>query len=340
MPEFEFAENLIWLWSVPAVAVLFILSRFIRRQKLSKIANRENLRKLLFRYSGIKAWVKFLLFAVCLALLVITYANPRAGTKLKDAKREGIDIVVALDISYSMLAEDVKPSRLELAKHSISKLLDKLESDRVGLIIFAGRANVLFPLTSDYGAAKMFLSTIDPEFISEQGTALGAAIDIAVNKFKTDQKQKKALLIISDGENHEDDAVESAENAAENGFVVYTIGMGSPDGAPIPVYRNGEISTYMKDDAGKTVISKLNADALGNIAKAGGGMFVRSYQTEPDLEQFISQIDKMEKSQFESKKFSQYQSKYQYFLIAALILLTIETILTRYKGKIMQILSI
>ncbi len=340
MPQFEYIEHLYWLLLIPAAGLLFGISRIIRRKKLGKYANKFNMKNLMQNYSKIKVYFKFALFLATLMLLVVSYANPRAGTKLKDAKREGIDIVIGLDISYSMLAEDTKPNRLERAKQAIVRLLDKLESDRVGLIIFAGRANVLFPLTSDYGAAKMFLSTIDPEFISEQGTALGEAITIATDKFKTDEKQKKALLIISDGEDHEENAVDAAKTAKEKGFVVYTIGMGSPEGSPIPIYHNGQITSYMKDDAGKTVISKLNADALRNIAIAGGGEFVRTYQTEPDLQQFLSQIDKMEKRQFESKKFSEFESKYQIFLFIGLLLIVFETILTKYKGKIMKILGL
>ena len=340
MPEFEYINHLYWLLLIPGIGLLFAASRLIRRNKLKKYASAYNLKQLIQNYSKTKVYFKLILFMLGLTLLTISYANPRAGTKLKEAKREGIDIVIALDISYSMLAEDIKPNRLERAKQAIVRLLDKLESDRVALIIFAGRANVLFPLTSDYSAAKMFLGTIDPEFISEQGTALGEAITIATDKFKTDEKQKKALLIISDGEDHEENAIESAEEAKEKGFVVYTIGMGSPEGSPIPIYNNQQISSYLKDDAGKTVISKLNPDALRNIAQAGGGEFVRTYQTEPDLQQFLTQIDKMEKRQFESKKFSEYESKYQIFLAFGLLLLVLETILTKYKGRIMKLLGI
>ena len=340
MPQFEFVNNLYWLIVIPIMILIFGIARYRRKIKLNKYANYQNLKQLLQNNSNTKVYFKLGLLLAAIALLVVSYANPIVGSKLKDAKREGIDIVIGLDISYSMLAEDIKPNRLERAKQAISRLLDKLESDRVGLIIFAGRANVLFPLTNDYAAAKMFLSTIDPEFISEQGTALAQAMDIAVDKFKTDEKHKKALLIISDGEDHEQNAVEAAEKAKQSGFVVYTIGMGSPEGAPIPIYRNQVVDSYMKDDNGKTVISKLNADALRNIAVAGGGQFVRTYQTEPDLAQFLKEIDKLDKQQFESKKYSEFESKYQLFLALALILLVFDAILTKYKGRIMQLLGL
>lgn len=336
MSEFEYINHLNWLWAIPAVTVLFIIYRIIRKRKLNKFIGKQNLPKFLANYSRFKDYLKFGLFIVALALVMITYANPRAGTKLSNAKREGIDIVIGLDISYSMLAEDIKPNRLERAKQAIIRLLDKLKGDRVALIVFAGRANVLFPLTTDYGAAKMFLSTIDPEFISEQGTAIGEAISIAADKFQTEQKHKKALLIISDGEDHEENAPDEAKKAKDKGFVLYTIAMGTPEGSPIPIYKNGSIETYLKDESGNTVISKLNPAALQNIAQAGGGIFVPSYQSEPDLQQFINQIDKLDKQQFEAKKYSEYESKYQYFLIGALALLLLDLLITRYKGRILS----
>lgn len=334
MPEFEFIERMNLLWILPAVIALFAFYRFIRKRRLNKFVGKNNVSKFLANYSKTKDYLKFALFIIALAVIIIAYTNPRAGTKLSNAKREGIDIVIGLDISYSMLAEDIKPNRLERSKQAIIRLLDKLDGgDRVGLIVFAGRANVLFPLTSDYGAAKMFLSTIDPEFISEQGTAIGEAISIATEKFQTEQKQKKALLLISDGEDHEENAEEEAEKAKKKGFIVYTIAMGTPEGAPIPTYKYGKIDSYIKDENGNTVISKLNPEALQGIAKAGGGIFVASHQSEPDLQQFINQIDKMDKQLFESKKYSEYESKYQYFLIIATALLLLDLLITPYRRK-------
>jgi Ca-activated chloride channel family protein len=340
MPDFENPQYLYLLSIIPFITFLFAIDRIRRRKALKLFYSSPNFAKQLNNYSKFKTYLKFVLKMCALALLIVALANPRAGKKLKEAKREGIDIVLALDISYSMKAEDLKPSRLERAKQAISRLLDKLQSDRVGLIVFAGSAKVMFPLTTDYSAAKMFLSVIDPEFVSEQGTAIGDAMDIAVQKFKTEEKQKKALIIISDGENHEDDAVEAAKKAAEKGFVVYTIGMGSPDGAPIPLSSGGDVRGYLKDEDGKTVVSKLNADALQEIAIAGGGSFIRTYQSEPDLQELINKIDKMEKKQFEAKKFSEYDSKYQYFAFASLILFAIETFISKYKGIFLKKMNI
>lgn len=339
MPEFEYNYILYFLLIVPLFSVIFIISRLWRRKLLSKFGSSSLLSTHILSESNFKTYLKFIIAMLGLSLLIISLANPRVGTKLKDAKREGIDIVIGLDISKSMTAEDVKPNRLERAKMSISNLLDKLETDRIGMIIFAGSANVLFPLTNDYSAAKLFLSTIDPEFISEQGTAIGEAINIASEKFKTNEKQKKALILITDGENHEDDALKSASEAADKGFVIFTVGIGSPEGAPIPIYNNGNISGYLKDEDGKTVISKLNPDILRELAEKGGGKFIRSFRTEPDLQDLIAQIDKMEKKQFESKKFAQYESKYQYFLISGLFLLILDAFIMFRKGRILKALN-
>ncbi len=339
MPEFEYSYVLYFLLLVPAFALIFILSRLWRRKLLSKFGNRDLLNSHIKSESGFKAYLKFILAMLGLIFLIITLANPRVGTKLNEAKREGIDIVIGLDISKSMTAEDVKPNRLERAKQSISNLLDKLETDRIGMIIFAGSANVLFPLTNDYSAAKLFLSTIDPEFISEQGTAIGEAISIASEKFKTNEKQKKALILITDGENHEDFAMTAASEAADKGFVIFTVGIGSLEGAPIPIYTNSNISGYLKDDDGKTVISKLNGDVLRELAEKGGGKFIRSFRTEPDLQDLINQIDKMEKKQFESKKFAQYDSKYQYFLLVSLFFFVLDALIMFRKGRILKALN-
>lgn len=333
MPEFEFIDRLSFLWLLPAIAILFAVYRLLRKRKLYKFVGKQNLKRFLVNYSKFKDYLKFILIFASIALLIVAYANPRAGTKLSDAKREGVDIVIGLDISYSMLAEDIKPNRLERAKQAIIRLLDKLDGDRVGLIVFAGRANVLFPLTTDYAAAKMFLTTIDPEFISEQGTAIGEAISIATEKFHTEKKQKKALLLISDGEDHEENAEEEAEKAKDKGFTIFTIAMGTPEGAPIPTDSYGNKDSYLKDDNGETVISRLHPEALQNIAKAGGGIFVATHQSEPDLQQFIEQMDKMDKQLFESKKYSEYESKYQYFLMAAIALLLLELLISKYKRR-------
>lgn len=331
MPDFQYPELLYSLFIVPVIVLFFVFFRWRRKKLLQKFGDYELVKSHIIKYSPIKSYLKFILAMLGLSLIIISAANPRVGSKLREAKREGIDIVLALDISKSMLAEDLKPNRLERAKHSISKLIDNLETDRVGMIIFAGGANVLFPLTADYAAAKMFLSTLDPEFISEQGTAFSEAINIAVDKFHTNEKQKKALIIISDGEDHDEESIEAAGKAADKGFVIFSIGVGSVEGAPIPIYSNGKITSYLKDDDGKTVISKLNEITLKNIAEKAGGSFIRYSITDPNLKELIDRIDKMEKKQYEMKKFEQYDNKFQYFLGAGLLLLLIDALLTTKK---------
>ncbi len=331
MPDFQYPELLYLLLAVPVVFLVFIFVRWRRRKLLRKFGDYELVKKHIKDYSPIKSYLKFILAMLGLSLIIISAANPRVGSKLREAKREGIDIILALDISKSMLAEDLKPNRLERAKHSIGRLIDNLETDRIGMIIFAGGANVLFPLTADYSAAKMFLSTLDPDYISEQGTAVSEAINIAAEKFHTNEKQKKALIIISDGEVHDEEAIEAAEKANEKGFIIHTVGVGSVEGAPIPIYSNGKITSYLKDDDGKTVISKLNETALKEIAEKAGGTFIRYSITDPNLKELIDKIDKMEKKQFEAKKFEQYDNKFQYFLAAGIIFLMIDLLISYKK---------
>ena len=333
MLEFEFVGRLWLLFLVPLIAYLFAISERKRRNSFKLLASQENFKRLVSGYSPKRDKIKFVLFVSALALLIVAWANPRVGTRLRDAKHEGTDIVIALDVSQSMMAQDVKPSRLEMAKHSISKLLDKLNEDRVALIIFAGRANVLFPLTSDFGAAKMFLSTVEPDFISEQGTAIAEALSIATRKFETDANAHKALILISDGEDHEQNAIDEAELARKTGFTVFTIGMGSPEGAPIPVTHDGIPFGWLKDEQGSTVISKLNADMLSKIASAGGGKFIRSYANEPDLNELTAGIATVGKSVYGSGKFSEYESFAPYLFVSAFLILIAECLIPRKKSR-------
>ena len=331
MLEFESAARLWFLLLIPLAAFLYEVAERQRKRDFNRLTSGENFPKMILRYSEKRDRIKFILYAVAFTLLITAWANPRVGTKLRDAKHEGTDIVIALDISRSMLAQDVKPSRLEMAKHSISKLLDRLGEDRVGLIIFAGRANVLFPLTADYSAAKMFLSTVEPDFISEQGTAIGEAIDIATRKFETDDNGNKALILISDGEDHESGAEENAETARNAGFTIFTIGMGSPQGASIPVYENGIQTGFLRDEYGNIVISRLDAKMLTKIASAGGGKFIRSYENEPDLGELISGISTVGKTVYGSSKFAEFESFAPYLIFPAFLLLIVEFLIPRRK---------
>jgi Ca-activated chloride channel family protein len=272
--------------------------------------------------------------------VIIGIVNPQSGTKLEEVKRKGADLMICLDVSNSMKAEDLKPNRLEKAKQSISKLVDKLEGDRIGIIVFGGEAYVQLPITTDYAAAKLFLESINTEMIPTQGTAIGAAIDLAVESFGKDEGKNKAILIITDGENHEDNAVKAAESAAEKGITIHAIGMGSVDGAPIPIYKNNVREGFRKDKEGNTVITKLDEKTLQEIATAGNGIFVRATNADAGLNYVLDAIGKLEKKEFESKMYSDYEDRFQWFIAAAFILLLIETFLTERKSKLYQQLNL
>lgn len=267
------------------------------------------------------------------ALLIIGIANPQTGSKLVEGERKGIDIMIALDVSNSMLAEDIQPNRLERAKQSISKLIDKLGNDRIGIIVFAGHAYMQLPITTDYSAAKMFLETINTRIVPTQGTAIGTAIDMAVNSFD-DETHSRAIIVITDGENHEDEPIESAKNAVDQGIIVYTIGMGLLEGAPIPEYNQYNRRTgYKKDRQGSTVITKLNESMLQQIASAGNGVYVRANNSSTGLKTVFDEINKLEKTEFESKMFSDYEDRFQYFIALSLIFIILELLIFERKSK-------
>jgi Ca-activated chloride channel family protein len=341
MNIFRFAhpEYLYAMAVIPLIILLFIVMRFMKRKAWKLLGDSNLVTKLAPSVSRGKPIVKMILFCFAYALLVLGLANPQIGTKLEEVKREGVDVIIALDVSNSMKAQDIKPDRLERAKQAISRFIDKLENDRIGLIIFAGQAYVQLPITTDFNAAKLFLSTIDTDIIPTQGTAIGAAIDLAMRSFVGEDNKHKALVIITDGENHEDDAVESAKKASEQGIVIHTIGMGSPDGAPIPIYHNGVQVDFMKDQDGNTVITKLDQTILEKIAGEGKGIFVRASSGDDGLETIMKEISKMDKKSFGTKQFSNYEDRFQYFIGGALFLLIIEFIISNRKSKWMMKLN-
>ena len=253
---------------------------------------------------------------------------------MEEVKREGVDLMIAIDLSNSMLSEDLQPNRLVRAKQSISKLIDRLDGDRIGLIVFAGDAYVQLPITTDYSAAKLFLSTINTSIIPTQGTAIGKAINLAVKSFELDNEQNKAIIVITDGENHEDDALKKAREAQEKGIFVHTIGMGSVDGGPIP-FKNkyGTITSYQKDNEGNTVITKLNEKMLKEIAKSGGGSYIRANSTLNSLNTLFKEINKMEKKEIGTKVFTDYKDRFQWFLGISIVLLLLDLLISNTKNK-------
>ena len=264
--------------------------------------------------------------------LVVGIANPQIGSKLQEVKREGVDIMIALDLSNSMKAEDLVPNRLERSKMAIQQFIDQLKSDRIGIIVFGGQAYVQLPITTDYAAAKLFLSTIDTDIIPTQGTAIGAAIELAMESFDMKSATAKSVIVITDGENHEDDAMQAATAAAEEGVTIHTIGVGSPQGAPIPVYRGRKQVDFRKDKEGNTIMTKLNEQMLKQIAANGNGIYVRASNSQSGLEYIMEEINKMEKVEFGTKVYTDYEDRFQFFVGFALLLLLLDVLLLERKN--------
>ncbi|MGA2298293.1 MAG: VWA domain-containing protein [FCB group bacterium] len=340
MLRLENPEYLYLLFFVPVLIGIYILMRFRRKAILKKYGEINLINRLFPDVSNYKPIVKLSLILFTFSLLVIGIANPQLGTKLEESKREGVDVIIALDVSNSMNADDVKPSRLERAKQFVSTMVDKLQNDRIGIIVFAGDAFLELPLTTDYSAAKLFLSYVNTGMVEVQGTAIGAAIELAIKSFKEEDKKYKSLIIITDGENHEDDAIGAATDATKTGIIINTIGMGSVNGAPIPIMSGNSRSGFMKDNEGNVIVTKLDAAMLQQIASAGNGKFIRSAGTDPDLPAILDQIAGMEKRQYSSKLFTDYVDWFQWFLGAALIFLIVEFIIAEKKNKYIASLNL
>ena len=331
--RFENTEYLYALLLIPTLIFLFIWLMYWRKLALKRYGEWSMVQRLIPAISSNRMIFKFALIMFGYALLIIGIANPQTGSKLVEGERKGIDIMIALDVSNSMLAEDIQPNRLERAKQSISKLIDKLGNDRVGIIVFAGNAYMQLPITTDYSAAKMFLTTINTKIVPTQGTAIGEAIDMAIESFDN-ETHSRAIIVITDGENHEDEPIESAKNAVDQGINVYTIGMGLPEGAPIPEYNQYNRRTgYKKDRQGSTVVTKLNESMLQQIASAGKGVYVRANNSSAGLKTVFDEINKLEKTEFESKMFSDYEDRFQYFIALSLLFIILELFIFERKSK-------
>lgn len=333
MYRLENIEFLYALLIVPVLILLYALTRLWRKSALKKFGTIEIISQLMPYCSSVKPTLKFILFVIAFLFLIIGIVNPQIGSKQEEIKREGSDIIICLDVSNSMKAEDFKPNRLAKAKQSLEKLIDKLNNDRIGIIVFAGEAYIQLPITIDYAAAKMFLENIDCDVVPVQGTVISSAIELAEKSFGTEEGKNKAVIIISDGESYDDDAVSAARQAAEKNIVVHTIGIGSPEGVPIPVYKNKIQVGYKKDKEGNTVITKLNESALQEIAAAGNGVYIRATQGEIGLLPLLERINKMEKKTFNAKIYTDYEDRFQFFIAISLFLLLIESIITERKSK-------
>lgn len=336
-------ENGLFLYGLACIPLLVLMFVFLlrwRKKSLNKIAEKSLQHIVLPQLSRAKIIWRFVFWTLAVVLLVISIANPQFGTKLEEVKREGIDIMVALDVSNSMKAQDLQPNRLENAKQSIGRLINNLNDDRIGIIVFAGQSYVQLPITTDYSSAKLFLESISCDMIPTQGTAIGSAIELAVESFDPKSAAAKAIVVITDGENHEDDAVKAAEKAAEKGITVHTIGMGSESGVPLPLTSNGTIVGYRKDNEGNTVVSKLNSALLKEIANAGKGIYVKAGRSQSALAVVKDELNKMDKKEYASKKYTDYEGRFQFFLAGAIFLLVLESLLSERKSKFLQKLNL
>ena len=333
--KFQNPQLLHLLWGVVVLIVFFYLVFKWKDQLLNRFGQIEMVKKLMPGYSRSRAVWKSILFIIAYIFLVIAVANPQLGTKIEEVKREGIDIIIALDVSMSMKAEDITPNRLEKAKHEIAGLIDLLQGDRIGLVAFAGMAHIQCPLTLDYSAAKLFLSMMNTDIIPRPGTAIGAAIEKAMKAFNQKERKHKVLILITDGEDHETDPVAAAEEAAKEGVRIYSIGLGSEHGVPIPIYdKYGTQTGFKKDRQGNVVTTKLDVGTLQKIAYMTGGKYYISSAGETELSEIFSEIDQMEKKELTSRQFSQYEDQFQIFIILALAALVVETFLPVRRKRI------
>ncbi len=339
MFRFENIEILWFLLVVPALYIVFLLSQAMGRKKMDLFGEAGVLEKLMPDISGPRPVIKNILYLLALVFIILALARPQYGTKLQELKRKGIEIIIALDVSNSMMAGDIQPNRLEKAKQAISKMVDRLVNDQIGLIVFAGKAYSQIPITNDYASAKMFLSSISPGIVPVQGTSISSAIDLAMSSFTPAEDMNRALIIITDGEDHEDDPVKMAEAAAKKGIKIYTIGVGLPKGSPIPEASKGN-NSFMKDKDGNVVISKLDEKMLQQIAEAGKGKYIRANNTRLGLNALFDDIEKIEKKEIETRVYSEYEDIFQYFVAVALLILIVEYLLLSRKNRKLKHISL
>jgi Ca-activated chloride channel homolog len=334
MQLFRFAnpDFLYLLLLLPVVILLYIIDVIRKRKALQRLGDKNLVERLVPELSQIRTLIKFVLQIIVLSSAIIMLARPQFGSKIEDVKKQGVEVIIALDVSNSMLAEDIQPDRLTRAKQAISRLVDNLDNDKIGLIVFAGDAYTQIPVTTDYVSAKMFLSTISPDMVPKQGTAIGTAIGLGLRSFSPGEGKSKAMVIITDGENHEDDPVSAAEEASKAGVVIHTIGIGSTEGVPIPVMSNGR-KDYLKDASGSTVITKLDEDILKKIAVGANGNYVRASNSNIGLDEIYGEIKRMKKQELESSVYTEYNDQFQIFAIIAIFLLLVDFLVMERKNR-------
>lgn len=328
MIHFAQAQYLLLLILVPFFFVIQALVLKLRQRRIRKFGDESLVSRLMPSYSEGKTWIRLTLFSIGFIFFIIGLSRPQIGARLKEHETKGAEIMIVLDVSNSMLAEDYSPNRLERAKLAISRLVDKLRDERIGLIVFAGNSFVQLPITTDYVSAKMFLNSISTESVPVQGTAMGEAINTAMKSFSLQSEKSRAVIVITDGENHEDDPVAAARQAAELGVKVFTIGVGSPEGKPIPF--EGEL---LKDKNGEIVVTRLDESILKDVADAGNGLYVRAGTSEFGLNPVINEIKKMEDEKYSSIVFEEYDEQFMNFMAIALIFFVLEMLVGDRKPK-------
>lgn len=329
---FQFAkpEYLYLLALIPALIAVYIYAARNRRKRLEIFGRLATIMPLMPEASPRRMRNKFIIYLCALVFLILAAAGPRTGSKLREVSREGVEIMIAVDVSNSMLARDFEPNRLERTKYTIMRVLEGLREDKVGIIVFAGDAYVQLPITSDYLTARNFVSQISTNMVSKQGTAIGTAISLASGSFTSGSENSRALILITDGENHEDNALSAASHAASMGIRIYTIGMGTPEGAPIETGND-----FIRDEKGEIVVSKLDEETLQQIALLTDGAYVRAGNHSIGLQEIVDVINETQKAQLSSMVFDEYDEKFQYLLAIALLLILVEEVMLSRKNKLL-----
>jgi Ca-activated chloride channel family protein len=340
MYELDEKKYLTLLFLIPILAMIFLFNLYWKRKKQREFGDLEMIKKLSPDQSTFKSTLKFGIILLVLAAIIIALVNPKIGTKTETVKREGIDVVFAVDVSKSMLCEDVAPNRLEKSKQIVSQIINQLAGDRIGIVAYAGSAFPVLPITTDYSVAKMFLQSMNTTIVSSQGTSLDEAIKLSATYFDDDKKTSKLLILISDGEDHSEGASEAAEEANKLGLKIITIGIGTEKGGPIPLKDGGHIVSFKRDQNNVVVVTKLNQEALKAIAKKTKGGYVNGNSTKEVLEYVKNALENIEKTEFETQQFSDFNSQFQWFLGIALFLLCFDFLLLERKTKWLKKLNL
>lgn len=333
MFRFEHTEYFYAFAAIPFAILLSLVYFSWRRRRLRRLGDPALVNSLIPYSSRRKRVIKLILWLLGFSSLVLALCNLQTGSKLTEVKREGAELMVCLDVSNSMLAQDLSPDRLTNARYALERMINMLEGDRLGLIIFAGEAYVQLPITTDYAAAKMFLASIGPGMVPVQGTNITDAIALASESFSHDEGKNRAIILITDGENHESEAIDAAEEAHKRGIIINTIGIGSETGVPIPLVENGVVRGYRKDREGQTVISKLNSALLKEIASVSDGIYVQATQADLGLGSVLDKISQLDKEQIESKMYTDYEDQFQWFLGIALFFFLIEFLISERTSE-------